>query len=289
VLLAASKASGIYVAAALFITLFSLRNILFWIPLNVKFFEKSKSETNGKDSFAYAAIGSVLSILLLPLAALCIQEFGYSATFLFAALLGIPIAIIIWRNLQEKTYRLDFGESFKELKGLKSIIFFEGAIDQLSCVVIPIITLLYIKTELGFGGVLSYLALVSLVAAYFMATHSDKKQKRVTYLVPLFFAMAGITFAMGFTNSFGVWIVLLTLFSTAYTISYPMRLALIMDRKKTDIGFWTVREVVLNAGRFVTLLIAAVLLYFSLYWAIFAMYAAIFVAYPFVAKRKLAQ
>lgn len=100
--------------------------------------------------------------------------------------------------------------------------------------------------------------------------------------------MALSILALAFTGSFVMWIVLVTIFSAIYTISYPMRLALLMDRKRTDIGFWTAREVVLNSGRFVTLLIAVVLLYFSFYWAIYAMYAAIFIAYPFVVKRKQA-
>jgi|GEM_PF-2489968 len=289
VAMAVAGTSGIYIAAALFIALTSLIDILFWLPLNMKFFERSRLKTNSKDSFAYAAIGNVPSILLLPIAALAIGDFGYPAAFIFSALLCAVITMSIARKLQEKEYGVDIGRSLTRLKGLKTILLFEGAIDQFFAVVIPVFMLLYVETELAFGGALGYLALVSLIAAYFMARHSDKKQKRIVYLAPLLLAMAVNVLAMGLAGSFVIWIVLITLFSALYTVSYSMRLALIMDRKKTDMGFWTAREAIMNAGRFVTLSMAAILLYFSLYWAIFAMYAAVLVAYPFVAKKKQAQ
>jgi hypothetical protein len=202
-------------------------------------------------------------------------------------MLCIPITVLVSRSLKEKTCRIDVAKSMEGLKGLKTVIFLEGAIDEFCSPVIPVLMLLYVKTEIGFGSALGYIAVVGLLASYLVAAHSDRKQKRIAYLVPLFLAMAASVLALEIAGSFVVWIALVTVFLFLETVSYPMQLALIMDGRKTDAGYWAAREVALNVGRFVTISIAAVLVYFSLYWAVFAMYAAIFAAYPFVARRKL--
>jgi len=51
--------------------------------------------------------------------------------------------------------------------------------------------------------------------------------------------------------------------------------------------FWKAREIFLNAGRFVTLSISAILFYYRLYWLVFVLFGIITAAYPFLVYHKL--
>lgn len=280
---------GIYITAAIFIILYPVRLTLCWLPLNNMFFEKSGRKMHSQHSFIFNAMPSIFSIFLLPVAALIIAQAGYPALFCLGAVFSIAIAFVIFRKVKEKAYSVNISQSWKKFKGLRTITMMEGATDQFNGIIIPVAMLFFVTGAVEFGGVLTYFAILSIIVAYFLAKHSDRHQKRLAYLLPLFIGTGLVVFALGFAGNFLAWIVLVTLYSLLYNVSYPLRLAFLMDARKKGMGmgFWSMREICLNAGRFITLTAAALLFYLQIFWAVYAMYALIFFAYPFVAKKKL--
>jgi len=181
----------------------------------------------------------------------------------------------------------DWPAAFKKFKNLKTIVIIDGSLDPFNSVILPVYALFFVTGEAEFGGLLGYLALVGLAASYLLARHSDRRKKRLAFFAPLLVISGFVVLAMGLTQSFAAWLALVTLYSIINIVAYPLLLAVQFDVKNTDIGFWAVRELLLNTGRFLALSCVALLFYFECYWAVFAMYAAILFAYPFLVKQKL--
>lgn len=153
--------------------------------------------------------------------------------------------------------------------------------------IIPTYTLLFLKTELEFGGFLSYLGLLGFIISYLLSRKSDGNGQRMSYLVPLFLLMAFVMVLLPFISSTIVWVGLIGAYTLLNTASSPLRLAISLDVKKATLSFWMVRELFLNIGRFVTILISVVGFYFEFYWPVFMMFALMGLMYPLLVRWKL--
>ena len=163
----------------------------------------------------------------------------------------------------------------------------EGSLQFFSGLILIIYSLLFFETASAYGYFLSYLGIIGLVIALIVTHHSDRQQKRLGYLFPLFFLMAiSITALIPARSITTYWIIAVGIFVLLNSISLPLRSAVSMDVKKVDFGFWKAREFFLNLGRAATLGISAVFFYYEWYWPVFAMYGLIALAYPFLIRYK---
>jgi len=223
-----------------------------------------------------------------PLGALVISRSGYGSLFIVTAVLFLLPLWFIWKKIpEEKLYAAPLGEEIKKYRGLRTITFLEGALHFFVGVIVAVYTLLFFQRASEIGWFLSYLAIISFIIAMFLSRHSDQTQQRKKNLFLLFFTLTFSILSLALVKSTTGWLIAISIFTVIYAISSPLRLAVSMDVKKTDIGFWKTREIFLNMGRVVTLSISAVLFYYQMYWAVFVMFGVITLVYPFLVNYKL--
>ncbi|MEK6809756.1 MAG: MFS transporter [Nanoarchaeota archaeon] len=262
--------------------------ILFWLPLNYLFFLKSSKETNGIDSSLYMVAPGLIAMVLPLFGAAVANYFGYVWLFGLAALLYLfPILFVYKKIPKEKVCTLPFWEGVRNFKGLKTISMFEGALQYFSGIVLVVYALLFLKTNLEVGYYLSYLGLLGFAIGMLLSRYSDKTHKRKSYIFVLFAMMSLSIFILPSVKESTHWFIAIGLFSTIYTISSPLRLAVSLDVRAADMTFWKMREFFLNLGRAVTLLLTVILFTYQQYFMVFALFGVIALAYPFLVSYKL--
>ncbi len=265
----------------------SLPLIFFWIPLNYLFFKTSTKENHALNSSLFMVVPGIISIIMPPLGAWVIHNYGYSWLFIITSLMFLlPILIVAFKIPEEKiTTSTTIGTL--NYKGLRTITFCEGALHFFTGVIIPIYALFFFTQVKEVGWFYSYLGALGLIISILVSYHSDKTQQRKKHLFLLFFLLTIITIILAFIHTVSGWLIAIGIFTIIYTISSPLRLAISMDTKKMDLEFWKMREIFLNAGRFVTLSLSAIFFYYELYWTVFVMFGIITAVYPFLIYHKL--
>jgi MFS family permease len=261
--------------------------ILFWLPLNMSFFQESHNGRHAKDSWSYMVAPGMLSIVIPPLGAMMMRMYGYKWLFLLTAGLYLLAMGWVWRKVPSQTWKVQRKEAILNFKGLKTISMMEGALHFFSSVVLGVYALRFLQNETEVGWFWSYVAVVGLVAGFFMARMSDAKQERKKYVVILFSLLLICVVGFMLAKSLGVFLVLMGAYMIMATVSSPIRLAISMDVKEKDINFWWSRELFLNIGRAVTLAVAGGLFFLEWYGLLFGMYAVMIGAYPILIFHKL--
>jgi hypothetical protein len=134
---------------------------------------------------------------------------------------------------------------------------------------------------------MSYLALTSLAASFFLSHFSDKSKKRVEILYPILIVMSILIVIIPSLKALSALIVVGGIYAVLDNLSLPIRFAVPMDLAKADIGFWRVNEFYGNIGRTTVFGIAALLLYMGNKWAAFAIFAVMTFTFPFIISRKI--
>ncbi len=277
-----------YYSFFLYSVLIGITNAFLWIPLNYFYFNTSSKQTNAVDSTIYMSLTPILSIIVPFLGVLIINSGGFLVLFLFAAFLYSISGVLAVRLLpSEELPSSSFLQLLHSFKGLKTITMIEGALFFLSCAIIPVYALLFFHTTLEFGGFLSYLGLLALVVSLVISHFSDRSQKRVRLIFILLWILALSLLSLIFATTTLTWIILSSALVIIINLSAPLRLAISMDVKRVDLGFWRVREFFLTLGRVIFMTISVILFYFQLYWGVFLMFALLAFIYPLLVKRKL--
>lgn len=258
----------------------------FWIPFNYIFFNTTQKETSGTDSAFFFNSTAILGVFAPLLGAAMIKWGGYSWLFGLTSLAYLLLGAYVYSRLPNENFTFHFRNYVKEFKGLKTISCLEGSLQFFPGIILGIYALRFFETASSYGYFLSYLGIIGLIIALIVTHHSDRQQKRLGYLFPLFFIMALSMIIIPLVHSITYWIIAVGIFSLLNNISAPLRSAVSMDVKKVDFGFWKAREFFTNIGRVITLGISALFFYYELYWPVFVMYGLIAVIYPFLVKYK---
>ncbi|MEK6845505.1 MAG: hypothetical protein AABY26_01995 [Nanoarchaeota archaeon] len=260
--------------------------IFFWIPFNYLFFNTTQKETSGTDSAFFWNSTAILGVFAPLLGVAVIKWGGYSWLFGLTSLAYLLLGAYVYSRLPNESFTFHFRDCVKDFKGLKTISLLEGSLQFFPGIILGIYALLFFETASAYGYFLSYLGIIGLVIALIVTHHSDRKQKRLGYLFPLFFLMAISIVVISLVHNVTYWIIAVGIFSILNNVSAPLRNAVSMDVKKVDFGFWKAREFFINVGRVITLGISAILFYYELYWAVFVMYGLIALIYPFLVRYK---
>jgi len=276
------------IAYWILIILWSTFPILLWVPINYLFFiETQKIKKNATFSTLYSAIPPLLNLFIPLLAAYSIFTLGFKIHFLIIGFFSIVPILYVLKYVPDYRLKTSFKESFKSFKSLRIITAIDGAFHFLSFIIIPIYALIFFKSELELGGFFSYLGLISVIIAFIISSKSDKKEKRLKYIIPLFILYTVSILLIAVPNSITALLIVVGLYVLIDNISIPMRLTILLDTKKTTIDFWIAREFFLNVGRVVTLFISLIFFYFELYWAVFVFYSLLAILYLIIIKFKL--
>ena len=270
-----------------FALLIGINLVIFWIPLNFIFFRQSEKQTNARDSFFYMAAPGLISMAMPLLGAWVIQTKGYQWMFTLTGVGFLVPLFFLQKLIGQEFAEAKFMEGIRRYKSLKIITLCEGALQYFSGVVIPIYGLFFLRTESDVGRFLGYLGLIGFVIALLLAHRSDHTLQRKKYVFVLFLLMAATIAFLSFVHNIFQWYLAVGIFTIISTVSSPLRLAISLDSKKSDLGFWKTREFFLNLGRVITLGVTMIFFWKKLYWLAFIMYAGIALMYPFLVKIKL--
>jgi len=261
----------------------------FWVSFNYVFFLRSKNDTNAKDSSIYFILGPLAGIILPPLGALVIGGVGYRALFFIGILLFmLPM---LYTKKEAFNYRLkeSFAKANKAYSGIKTITFIEQTVYYFQGNFLFIYALFFLSNQYQVGGLLSYLALTSLIVAFLLSHISDRSKKRVEILYPIMFILSVLIMIIPGIKSLDVLLIIGGIYAFLDNLSLPIRFAVPMDlAKKVDIGFWRMSEFYGNMGRASVFGVAALLLYEGYKWEAFGIFAALTFITPFVISRKTA-
>ena len=260
---------------------------LFWVSFNYVFFLSSAYSQHAKDSSMYFIFPALASTIMPPLGALVIGNFGFKVLFLSTAL---AFAVPLWYARGEyfnHTQAITFREADKAYSGIRLISFFDGALHFFQWHFLTIYILLFLKTEYEVGGVLSYLALLSLLVSFSLSYASDRYNKRAVFLYPLLIGMAILIATMPSIHTLAVLVPVIGAYAIFDNLRLPIRFAVHIDLGTKDIGFWRASEFYGNIGRTIVFGVSALLLYLGNYWLPFMIFALMTFTFPFIIRQRL--
>lgn len=272
----------IYIIAVLF----ALNIVFFWTIYNTLHFKHSADHEHGYKSGIYFLLSPVFSTVLVPLAGLIAERFGYYTLFVS----GVCFYVLpLYLALRLPSFEFRF-HTVKALKNLehKVLVTMQGYIFMLSFNIVPIFTLFYINTPSKLGNFFGFLAVLSALTALANARLSDRLKKRAFFFYT-FNILNSISYVpLALASSVTSWSIFASISNLTYGLSNPFNFALTLDHKKQEIVDTMLgREFYLNLGRVIMILVALITFYFtqSLHKALLVSVIVSF-AYPLIAWRQ---
>ena len=241
---------------------FALNIVFFWIIYNTLHFTYSSKEETGFKSGIYFLLSPILSAVLAPAAGLVVEKIGFH--FLFASAVAIyliPIAITFLIPCFEFTFH-----TIRAVRNLEHpiLVFFQGYFGMITSNVIPIFTLFFIKSPVRLGGFFGYLAIFTAIAALTNSKISDRIKKRAAFFY-VFVTLNVLSYIpLVFSRSFAHWQLFAGISSLMYGLANPFNLTLTLDyAKQNTVDTMVSREVFLNLGRAMMVVVALCIFYFT--------------------------
>ncbi len=259
--------------------------IIFFTVYNILDFRDISEKKYLQNMTFYWGVGAVIS-LIAPI----IGGYIYETWALVGMVLGISllmlIGIYLTKFLPKEEYKYTKKEIFKCFPGLRTINIIDGGLHRINFVVIYIFSLNYITGGLDYGLFISLSALVGLMVAWPMAKISDRKNKRTIFIWPISIITAIVIGFFYFVNSFYWFLIFALLLKMMTTISDPIRSNVTQDKAPRTPLTWIGREMYLNTGRFFTLLVVAILLYFNMTSWVYVFFACLTLSFLVVVYLK---
>jgi len=232
-----------------------LITFFFYAFYNSAYFEATSQKNIGKSSALMFSIGPLIS-LVAPLFAGSLAQINYLYIWILSFFFFL-IPLYFVRSQESFTIKYSVREIIEEIRSTRLFIFIGAFWEAMAFGMIPIYTLFFIKTPLGYGAFLSYLGMIGILANLSLGVFTDKMQKRVFFLYPVTLAMSAVTFLFSLaTVNIYYWIIASGVIQFFYPIYNNVSLAMVVDTKpdlkKAIVG----RELVLSLGRIVGLSLA---------------------------------
>ena len=254
----------------------------FWIFYNIAHFEHTPKERIGVSSGFMFGVPSIIGIVAPLIAGFLGGINLWLAWSLSFISLGITMVLIkMQRNF---TISLNITTSLKEIVSTRVLIFIAGIWDTLAMALIPIYTLYFIKTTLGYGTFLAYLSLISAIATIVIGHFSDKIKKRIIFLFPITLAASAITLAFPFaTQDLRLWIILSGMISFIIPLFWNFSTAIVVDTSENLNVAIQGRDLLLALGRFLGLILVLIsFLYEKTPFFIFPFLGLVILLYPLI-------
>lgn len=223
---------------------------LFFIFYNIAHFEASPKEKTGTASGIMFGLPTLIGVIAPLFAGFLANINVWFAWILSFITVGFALVMIRF----QKSFSISFKllDSVKEIETTRFFIFIEGVWEALTIAFIPIYTLFFIKTTLGYGIFLAYLSVLSALATFFIGKISDKFQKRIIFLYPITLVMATVTFLFPFAlHSLLIWVVLCGAISFLIPIFWNVSTAMVVDSTHNLRLAIPGREFILASGRII--------------------------------------
>lgn len=242
--------------------IFSFNIVFFWTIYNTLHFKYSESHEHGFKSGMYFLFSPIFSTILAPIAGVVVERFGYHTLFLSSMVL---YAIPMYLALKLPSFDFKF-DTYKALRNMehKVLIVMQGYIFMLSYNIVPIFTLFYINTPGKLGNFFGYLAILSAFTALINSKISDRLKKRAFFFY-FFNIINSISYIpLAFVSSVFGWGLFTSISNLTYGLSNPFNFALTLDHRKGEIiDTMAAREIYLNLGRVIMILVALIVFVFT--------------------------
>jgi len=260
----------LFLASALIaVTLF---RILYWIPYHVDFAEFMTPQGRGKKIAFLASLSFLAGILAPFIAGFVINELGFNALFIIAiAIIGISIFPLFLIRPNPEKYSYSYFQTFKELLARKNRrIFFaygaDGAETVIAFTIWPIFIFGILKENYIAVGVISAaIVLVTVLLQLIMGRLTDKMRKRS--LIRAGSALYAIGWAIKMFVETGFQIFVVSSYHSLTGIIKGVPFTTLIYEQMADRGHYideytVLREVSLNVGRVLMLILCFILLGF---------------------------
>lgn len=254
----------------------------FFLPYNVAHFKETLKENIGHSSAIMFSLGPIISIIA-PISAGLLTLIHINTVWIVTFIIGF---LVLFLATKQNNFKIDVNihESLKQIKFTKWLILTEGIWEAMLFSVIPIFTLLFINTYLGYAGFVSYLAVIGAVANLIFGKLSDKIKKRAVFLYPVTIIL-GITTLLFTTtiNNYSTWIILVSIINLIIPIFWNLSTAIIIDSVSDTTKAMPGRELMLAVGRISgSILVFLSLIYESQPKLIFIILAVAIFIYPII-------
>ena len=229
----------------------------YFVFYNIAYFENTPKEKTGRNSALMFSVPTILGIFA-PLLAGVLAQISMSLIWVFSSIFFLPALFLVFYQ-KDFTISYTIKASLLEIKTTRVLIFLEGIWEALVFGVIPIYTLYFITTPLGYGTYLAYLSIIGILANLVLGKLTDRLQKRVVFLYPLTMTMTVITFLFAFVqNSLSLWLILTAAIQLLLPLFWNITTAMVVDAHPNLRMAIPGRELVLAVGRFLGVFLALV-------------------------------
>ncbi len=257
---------------------------LFWVPYKINFYHDSKENMAILSSILCAAY-PVLNLFLPTIGGLIIGEFGYLVLFSICILI-LGLLSLLARKLPSQDIEFNFERARKNTKGIQQLMFVEGLSTTIFMIIVPFITLNFVKKELDYGMFLGLISIFGVIASFIVAKKSDKKNQRVEYIYPVAILMSISLLLASFMHTLVLWTIFIGIATLFRRILNPFYETVMLDHADMKDGM-LMREFLINAGRVCG--VAFILMCYALFGnfrlpLVFVSLAAL--SYPFLLSKK---
>lgn len=225
--------------------------VFFWIPYNLEFFSFATEKNRAYSGSVAIAIYPLVGLAIPALAGYTWHLHGYTANMLVSvSILAVSIIYMLFnRAIKFRRFDYNIRESLRSLKRYRTLFFLQGVWEASAFIGVPLLTLLFVRTELRLGVFLSYLGALSVVSTVLLSRLSDRRGERTAFIYPALVATGAATISLCFAGTLMWWIILVGTFNFLNILSLPFLIAVALDAKVTGINMWAGRELLLNLGR----------------------------------------
>lgn len=239
----------------------ALNIIFFWIPFNTMYFKYSSEEKRGLNSGILFLVNPIIGMTLQPLSGIIAEKFSFGVMFTVGMFLYlIPLSLI--KIIPDFNMDLNVKKEIKILK-FNWTTFFQGMLARVNYTLIPIFSLFFIKTPIGFGSFFGYLSLITVIASVLNGHISDKMKNRKHFFY-IFTILTVVSFIpLAFSSNPYLWGIFAGISSLCYSLATPFWFTYNLDHYK-ELGVEKtiiLREIFLGVGYTVSLLVL-LLIYF---------------------------
>jgi hypothetical protein len=242
--LSAATMKFIYISNALVL-------VFFWIPYNLEFFSFTTDRNRAYSGSIAIAIYPLVGLAVPTLAGYIWHSRGFTTNMWISVsiLAGTIVYMLVNKAIKFRRFDYRIRDSLKSLRRYRTLFFLQGLWEAANFIGVPLLTLLFVRTELKLGLFLSYLGGLSVVSTIMLARFSDRRASRTTFLYPAVIVTAVATMSLYFAGTFFWWVLTVGVLNFAGVLTTPFLIAVALDSRVSGINMWAGREMLLNLGR----------------------------------------
>ena len=225
--------------------------VFFWIPYNLEFFAFATEKNRAYSGSIAIGIYPLVGLAVPPLAGYVWHTQGFIINVVISVLIlaGSVIYMLFNKAIKFRQFGYSIKDSLRSLRRYRTLFFLQGVWEASSFIGVPLLTLLFVRTELRLGLFLSYLGALSVVSTIMLSRLSDRRGSRTAFIYPALIVTGVATISLHFAGTFLLWLLFVGIVNFMGVLTTPFLIAVALDAEVTGITMWAGRELLLNLGR----------------------------------------